>query len=116
MPSQKLDIGYKIFTLTEKPQFEEVENQPQLTHQRQTTQDTLYNMIAASGQDLLTDPIEKIEQDLLYKVNDAYYVLGECESDLKTAGKVFIDGYANISLERWLNMLGLNKENITILY
>ena len=116
MLNQDMDIGYKVFSLTKKPQFEEVENQLQLSHQRQTTRDTLCNMIAASGQDLLTDSIETIESDLLYKVNDAHYVLGECKTDLKTAGKVFIDGYANISLERWLNMLGLSKENITILY
>ena len=116
MLNQDLDIGYKVFSLANKPQFEEVENQLQLSHQRQTTRDTLCNMIAASGQDLLTDSIETIESDLLYKVNDAHYVLGECKADLKTAGKVFIDGYAAISLEKWLNMLGLNKENITILY
>lgn len=116
MLNQGLDIGYKVFSLTNKPQLEENENQLQLSHQRQTTQDTLYNMIVASGQDILTDPIEAIEPDLLYKVNDAYYVLGECKTDLKTVGKVFIDGYADISLERWLNMLGLNKENVIILY
>lgn len=116
MLNQDLDIGYKVFSLIEKPRLEEVENQPQLSHQRQTTRDTLYNMIAASGQNILTDSIETIEPDLLYRINDAYYVLGECKTDLKTIGKVFIDGYANISLEKWLNMLGLNKENITILY
>ena len=116
MLNQDLDVGYKVFSLTETPHLEENGNQLQLSHQRQTTQDTLYNMIAASGQDILTDSIETIEPDLLYKVNNAHYVLGECKTDLKAVEKVFIDGYANISLERWLNMLGLNKENITILY
>lgn len=116
MLNQGMDVGYKVFSLTEAPQLEESENQFQLSHQRQTMQDTLYNMIAASGQDLLTDSIETIEPDLLYKVNDAHYVLGECKTDMKAVGKIFIDGYADISLERWLNMLGLNKENITILY
>ena len=111
-----MDIGYRVLSLTEKPQLKESKNQLQLSHQRQTTQDTLCNMITASGQDLLTDSIETIESNLLYKINDAYYVLGECKTDLKHAEKVFIDGYANINLERWLNMLGLNKENITILY
>ena len=116
MLNQGIDIGYKVFSLVENPQLEEIENHLQLSHRRQTTQDALYNMMAASGQNLLTDPIKTIEPDLLYKVNDAHYVLGECKTDLKTAGKVFIDGYADISLEKWLNMLGLNKENITILY
>ena len=116
MINQDIDIGYKVFSLTEKPQLEEIENQLRLSHQRLTIQDTLYNMMTASGQDLLTDLIETIEPNLLYKINDAHYVLGKCETNLKTVGKIFIDGYADISLDKWLNMLGLNKENVTILY
>ena len=42
--------------------------------------------------------------------------LGECKADLKDQAQVFIDGYAEISLEKWLNTLGLDKSNVTILY
>ena len=115
MISPDIDIGYKVFSLTEKPQIEENDNQLEISRGRAPL-DTLYNMIAASGQDILTDPIETIEPNLLYKINTAYYVLGECNADLKNVGKVFIDGYADISLEKWLNMLGLDKDNVTILY
>ena len=111
-----LDIGYKVFSLTEQPKRITENKQLQIASGRETALDTLYNMIAASGQALLTDTIEEIEPNLLYKVNNAHYVLGEYKGDLKNTGMVFVDGYADISLERWLNMVGLDKENIKILY
>ena len=112
-----LDIGYKVFSLTEKPKRITDENrQLQIAGGRETTFDTLYNMMAASGHALLTDPIEKIEPDLLYKVYDAYYVLGEHKKDLKSTGMIFIDGYVEISLESWLNTIGIEKENTKTLY
>ena len=117
LEGNKLDIGYKVFSLTDKPKLVADDNQQlELLTKRATTNDTLYNMIIASGEALLSDTIKEIEPDALYKINNAYFVLGECKTDLKDAGRIFVNGYADISLEKALNMLGLKDDNKTILY
>ena len=111
------DLGYKVFSLTEKPKRITDENkQLQISGGRESALDTLYNMMAASGQTLLTDPIEMVEPNMLYRVGNAYYVLGEHKKDLKNTGMIFIDGYAEISLERWLNTIGIDEKNTKTLY
>ena len=111
----KLDVGYKVFSLADRPKLMDEGDLFKLEDPRATTNDKLYNMLAASGKPLHT-AIEEVEPDLLYKADEAYYVLGECKADLKDQPQVFIDGYAEISLETWLNTLGLDKSNVTILY
>ena len=111
----KLDVGYKVFSLADRPKLMDEGDLFKLEDPRATTNDKLYNMLAASGKPLHTT-IEEVEPDLLYKADEAYYVLGECKADLKDQAQVFIDGYAEISLEKWLNTLGLDKSNVTILY
>ena len=111
-----LDIGYKVFSLVDRPILEmDDEQKLALSFYRATTKDSLYNLLMASGKDL-HQPIETIEEDVLYKVANAYYVLGECTTSLKDKHEVYIDGYANINLENWLNMVGVNKESVKIIY
>ena len=107
-----LDIGYKVFSLTDRPVLEKT------AFSEGTIKEVLYNMMTASGEVLLTSPIEEIEKNLLYKVGNSYFVLGECKISLKqfSSNRIYINGYANIRLERWLNMLGLDKDNIKVLY
>ena len=117
--SHALDTGYKVFSLINRPIVEATESgQLELQVNWTTTKDILYNMMAMSGEVLLTDGIEEVEADLLYKVNDSYFLLGECETPLEqyASHRVYINGYADIRLEQWLNMLGLNKENVKVLY
>ena len=112
-----LDTGYKVFSLTERPELKEDEKQQfRLSIDRATAQDTLYNMFVLSGEALLTDPVEEIEPGLLYKVGNSYYLLGNCKADLKSADRVFVDGYADIDLEKWLNTLGLDSDRVKVLY
>ena len=114
-----LDTGYKVFSLVDRPSAELHANQLQLKANRKTTEDTLCNMMAASGEVLLTDTIEEVEPDLLYKIRDSYFVLGECQqTDLTELSnrRIYIDGYAEIRLLDWLNLIGLDKELVRILY
>ncbi len=116
---KSLDIGYKVFSLTDRPELKEDDNgQITLNIMRATTKDKLYNMILASGEPILTAPIEELEKDLLYKIGNSIFVLGECKTELEkfSNSRIYIDGYAEISLKDWLNMLGLNKEMVKILY
>ena len=111
--ASSLDIGYKVFSLSPRPTINE---QGELTINR-TTQDTLYNMLTASNKPLHT-PIETIEAKKLYKADNAYYLLAKCTFDLTNINdnQIYIDGYSDIDITTWLNTIGLNKENITILY
>ena len=114
-----LDIGYKVFSLAEKPKAEEGDGkQMQLTSQRQSAEDALYCMMAACGEVMLTDAIEVIEADKVYRVRESYFVLGECKTNLRelSGSRVYIDGYADISLLRWIEALGVDKDLVKILY
>ncbi len=112
------DVGYKVFSLQNRPEVNTDENhQLHINMNRRTPQDTLYNMIAASGTELHRK-ITVVEENILYEVAGAYYVLGACKTDIADESNkpIYIDGYADISLDDWMNMVGPDKENLTILY
>ncbi|MGI9256723.1 MAG: DNA methyltransferase, partial [Salinispira sp.] len=114
-----LDIGYKVFSVVDRPTLEETDDgQLQLKLNWPTAKDILYNMMAMSGEVLLTNIIEEVEISLLYKVDNSYFVLGECKTSLDqyASYRIYINGYADIRLERWLNLFGLDRENVKILY
>ena len=125
--NKKLDIGYKVFSLTEKPKLAEDENGLfAIDNQRSEVKDssvptkinTLYNMICATGKPLHTK-IETIIKDKIYKADDDIYILGEIETkDLERykESQIFIDGWADISLEHWLNMEAGQKETVVVVY
>ncbi len=119
MLAEDLDTDYKVFSLIDRPQLQEADTGSlKLQINRFTPADTLYNMMAASGEVLLTESIKEIEEDLLYKVGNSYFVLGQCKSSLKEFAnhRIYIDGYADINLEKWLNLLGLNRETVKVIY
>ena len=118
---QPLDLGFRVFSTVEKPSAEHAEDGAmQITLHRSTHEDVLYNLMAASGEVLLTDPVEEVEAGMVYKVGEAYFVLGECKTDLRqpkyASSRIYVDGYADIRLAKWLNALGLDKELVKILY
>ena len=121
---KNLDIGYQVFSLTEKPQLTEDENGLfKIENERTETINTLYNMLCATGKPLHTK-IETIIKDKIYKVDDAIYILGTEQCAVRTLkvlepykeSQIFIDGWADISLEHWLNMEVGQKENIVVVY
>ena len=119
MLDEDFDSGYKVFALTDKPKIVESGSAGiGLNINRQTELDTLYNMMAASGEHLLTEPIETLEEKLLYKVGDAYFVLGQCKTNLEElAGhRIYVDGYSEIRLADWMNMTQADKELVQIIY
>ncbi len=114
-----LDIGYRVFSLTPKPQLIEDENKIfQLEHARTSTMHTLINMLCATGKPLHST-IEEKEKDILYSVDDTIFVLGNISTNIVEDMKdkmIYIDGYSNISLEQWLNLNIANRDNIKIVY
>ncbi len=114
-----LDIGYRVFSLTPKPQLIEDENTVfQLEHARTGTIHTLVNMLCATGKPLHST-IEEKEKDILYSVDDTIFVLGNISTNIVEDMKdkmIYIDGYSDISLEYWLNLNISNRDNIKIVY
>ena len=115
----KLDTGYKVFSLTEKPRIAEDEGGLfKVTNERQETINTLYNMLCATCKPLHA-PIETLIKDKLYKADDEMYILGEVnpeELEKYKDLKINVDGWSDISLENWLNLEVGQKDNITVVY
>ncbi len=113
-PASSLDIGYKVFSLQKRPM---ITMQGNLNINRITVEDTLYNMLAQTGKPLHL-PVTRIEQGMLYMVDDCYYLLAKCAHDIAsiTDQQIYIDGYADIDITSWLNYFGLNKTNVRVTY
>ena len=124
---KNLDIGYKVFSLTEKPKIAEQEQTDEnqqtiesfkLESKRTETINTLYNMLCATCKPLHTKITELIK-DKLYQADNEIYLLAEIDrKNLKPYKdrKINIDGWSNISLENWLNLEIEQKENIIVIY
>ncbi len=116
-----LDIGYKVYSLTEKPKLIETSHNGvlfALENQREKTADTIANMLCMTSK-TLDLKVEEIIEDKLYLIDKELYILGNIESkELKNflPNKINIDGYSDIYLENWLNLDVLGKENINVVY
>ena len=116
--SEELDIGYKVFSLKDKPAIGKEDEIFKLKNERQSTLDTLFNMLSATGKSLDT-PIQEIQKDILYECDNEIYLIGITDREVfenYRNHKLNIDGYSNISLEQQLNLNVANKENITVVY
>ena len=123
---QKLDVGYKVFSLTEKPKLAQQNGLFAVENERQHTADKLYNMLCATGKPLHT-AVKMLVDEKLFLVKNAegeefLYVLGEIDPDNLSGyddAQIYIDGWADISLENWLNLFGCNekaKERVGVVY
>lgn len=113
-----IDIGYKVFSLVDKPVItSNTKEQIQMIVNRRTSGDTLHNMMVATGHVMLTSPIEEIEKNLAYKIEDCYFILGNCK--IKTSemagNRIYIDRYSDIHLEQWLNLTGIEEDMVKVL-
>ena len=118
---QNLDIGFKVFHLVDKEKIV-YNNETQnliIENKKKITLDILYNMLMARGE-TLDSKIEEIEEDILYKINKNYYLIADIEDKEKLKSirdeTIYINAYADISLEDYLNLDAMNKDNITIVY
>ena len=116
--SEELDIGYKVFSLKDKPAIGKEDEIFKLKNERQSTLDTLFNMLSATGKPLDT-PIQEIQKDILYECDNEIYLIGTTDREVfenYRNHKINIDGYAEIDLESFLNMQVATRENINIIY
>ncbi len=122
-PHTPPDFGYKVFSITDKPQVSEEDVKKggklfSVNNQRASVLDTLYNMLAATCKPLHT-PIETLKKDVLYQADNELYLLANIEYEKLSEyadKKINLDGWADIDLEQFLNLDVPNKENITVIY
>ncbi len=132
--SEKLDIGYKVFSLKPKPKIIEDDNHLfTLENQREHTTDTVYNMLCATNKPLHT-PVQERIADSLYLVEHiakgtmqkSFYLLNIpneeiakqiiAELDKNPDSQIYIDGYSSIKLQNWLNLGIESKESVRVVY
>ena len=120
------DIGYKVFSLQEKPQLEEQDDAHatmfSVYSNRKETADTLFNMLSATCKPLHCK-IECLIKDVLYRADNELYLLAnatekQVREKLKNYPdlKINLDGWADINLEQYLNLNVANSSNITVIY
>ena len=124
---QKLDVGYKVFSLTEKPKLAQQNGLFAVENERQHTADKLYNMLCATGKPLHT-AVKMLVDKKIFLVKNAegariFYMCWGRLTPIHLSGyddaQIYIDGWADISLENWLNLFGCNekaKERVGVVY
>lgn len=116
--TNELDIGYKVFSLVDKPKIDYQNDALSIVNSRVGALNTLYNMLVATCKPL-DIKIEEIIPDVLYKAANEIYVVGNIDVDTLSKYrdlKVNIDAFVDISLESYLNLGLLDKDNVYMIY
>jgi adenine-specific DNA-methyltransferase len=119
-PDKNIDIGYKVFSHTERPRvdYDAREQKFNIMNQRAKTIDTLINMLVATCKPLDTK-IETIKADAIYKADNEIYVVDKITADdlepFKDL-KINIDALADFNLKDYLNIDLAYQDNITMIY
>ena len=115
-PNEDIDIGYKVFSIADKPKIIADGAQTLLfstQHIGRDTYNTLFNMLCATHKPLDT-PIRMIVQDRLYEADGEMYVLGEVNLSKYKDRKINVNGWGETStLEMYLN---LPRSNVEVVY
>jgi adenine-specific DNA-methyltransferase len=115
-----LDIGYKVFSLTDKTRvkFDSDDHLFKVESNRSSRFDTLYNMLAATCKPLDT-PVKEIKKGSIYKADNEIYLLGNVtkkEIEQYKDLKVNIDAFADFDLQNYLNLGISGEDNVTVVY
>ncbi|MBA5249918.1 MAG: site-specific DNA-methyltransferase [Gammaproteobacteria bacterium] len=112
------DIGYKVFSCTQKPQVAKLDSIFKVENRRTDILDTLVNMLVATCKTLDTK-IECLIENKLYKADREIYLLSSIDNEeleKYQEYKINLDGWADIDLTQYLN-LGVGKsDNISVIY
>lgn len=116
-----LDLGFKVYNLQDKAQITNTQNQITLfNHSNLMPFDKALNLALQSGK-TLSNALETIIQDKLYKCEDAYFCVDLGEDVLECLAKtknemIFLDGYEDIDLQAFLNLNASFKERVSVVY
>ncbi|MGL2453800.1 site-specific DNA-methyltransferase [Helicobacter pylori] len=116
-----LNLGFKVYTLQDKPQITNDKEEITLfNHSDLTPFDKALNLALQCGK-TLNQALEIIIKDKLYKCEDAYFCI-VCDKEAqeylaKSKNEmIFLDGYEEIDLEAFLNLNASFKERLSVVY
>ncbi|KHL85028.1 site-specific DNA-methyltransferase [Helicobacter pylori] len=116
-----LNLGFKVYTLQDKPQITNDKEEITLfNHSILTPFDKALNLALQCGK-TLNQALEIIIKDKLYKCEDAYFCI-VCDKETqeylaKSKNEmIFLDGYEEIDLEAFLNLNASFKERLSVVY
>ena len=110
-PESNADTGYRIFALKEKPSLTD-EGEMRFDIHLRSPIDVLYNMMCSTGKPLDAN-VRVLVEDALYEVDGEIYMVKDADIEGDDDVKINIDGWGDISLEKYLN---LGRERINIIY
>ena len=112
---------FNVFTLENKPEILSDENSLKLeTNADLSALDKAINLALSAGK-TLSQTLQVIIEGKLYKCEDSYFCI-ECDKKvLETLAKtsdeyIYLDGFADINLEHFLNLDAQFKERLNIVY
>lgn len=115
----KLDIGYRVLTLEDKPSVNQDDNGNfSFNLEDKTPLNTLFNMLVATGKNL-DNSIENIKENTIYQVDNCIYILDKVtanEVEQYSKQQVYFDSMIDFDLEDYLNLDLQNKENIQVIF
>lgn len=116
-----LNLGFKVYNLQDKAQITNTQNQTTLFNNSNLTPfDKALNLALQSGK-TLSNALETIIQDKLYKCEDAYFCVDLGKDVLECLAKtknemIFLDGYEDIDLQAFLNLNASFNERVSVVY
>ena len=116
-----LNLGFKVYNLQDKAQITNAKKQTTLFNNSNLTPfDKALNLALQSGK-TLSNALEIIIKDKLYKCEDAYFCVDLGEDVLEYLAKtknemIFLDGYEDIDLQAFLNLNASFKERLSVVY
>ncbi len=112
---------FNVFTLENKPELLSDENSLKLEINADLSAlDKAINLALSAGK-TLNKPLESIIENKLYKCEDSYFCI-ECDKKVleelsKTSDEyIYLDGFADINLEHFLNLDAQFKERLNVVY
>ncbi len=112
---QRLDAGYRVFSLKPKPAIAIDESQMILStlHAERDADDALFNMLCVTGKPL-DMPVKTVTKGKLYEVDGDMYVLADVDISEYKDRQIYVDGWGeDNTLEQYLN---LPPSNVKVVY
>ncbi|HDZ5047649.1 TPA: site-specific DNA-methyltransferase [Campylobacter jejuni] len=119
---KNLDLGFKVFSLTEKPEFikDDLNTLNLRHHENLNPYEKALNLALQDGKTLDKD-LKMILKDKLYQCEESFYIIKSDDEVLELLEKtqnenVYINGYDDINLEDYLNLESFLKERLKVVY
>ncbi|TLD99946.1 site-specific DNA-methyltransferase [Helicobacter muridarum] len=120
-PTREMSFDFKVFSLVNKPEILDEKGKLKLiTHANLSPLELAINLSLHDSK-RLDEKLESIVENALYKIDESFYLVALDKQALEILQKsknelCFISGYADFSLEDYLNLESFLKERLKVIY